>query len=58
MEKYPPTVYLSGYPNVVILHSVFLASQTVFLASQKIDNENSFLECTQDIEKLLESENI
>ena len=27
MKKYPPTVSLSGYPNLVILHSVFLASQ-------------------------------
>jgi hypothetical protein len=27
MKKYPPTAFPSGYPNVAILHSVFIASQ-------------------------------
>ena len=27
MKKYPPTISLSGYPNLAILHSAFLASQ-------------------------------
>ena len=27
MEKYPPTASLSGYPNIALLHSAFLASQ-------------------------------
>jgi len=26
-EKYPPTASLSGYPNVAIIYSVFLASK-------------------------------
>ena len=50
MEKYPPKDSLSGYPNVesYVPHSRQL----------KIDNENGFLECTQDIKKLLDHENI
>jgi hypothetical protein len=39
VEKYPPTTFLSGYPNVAILHFAFLAKPN-------IDNENKFLEYT------------
>ena len=48
--KYPPT----GSLQVVIQ----MQSSSIPHFSLAKDNENSFLECTQDIEKLSESENI
>ena len=51
IEKYPPTASLSGYSNVAILYCSFLASPRQIM-------EIAFLECTQDIEKPLESGNI
>jgi hypothetical protein len=48
-KKHPPTSSLVGYLNIVVLYSRFLASQ---------DSGNDFVECAQDIEKLLKSEKV
>ena len=50
VKNYPPTTSLNGYLNIAIFYYIFLASQ--------IKDENDYLECACDIERLLESEKI